>query len=167
MFAFRTRAAVLLAGAGVLLPAAAVSQQQIPLSSRALKPMPVAETRLLMEGIAQANFNGLEKLLKGKPEDNEAWSFARGQALLIAETGNLLLMRPPKNEGQDAWSKNAVELRDAATRLARSTADRDLNGSRTRLMEVANVCNKCHQSFGVKTRLSPFPPEKKPMAAPP
>ncbi len=165
MVTFRTRVAAFLAGVGVFLPAAAVSQQQIPLSSRALKP--VAETRLLMEGIAMANFSGLEKMLKGKPEDDEAWTFARGQALLIAETGNLLLLRPPKNNGQEVWNKSAIELREAASRLARSAADRDLNGSRSRLMEVANVCNKCHQSFGVKTRLSPFPPEKKPAAAPP
>src|SRR5207247_369538 len=63
----------------------------------------VAETKLLMEGLNQANFRGLENLLKQKPADLEAWTFARGQALLIAETGNLLLLRPPRNQGQAAW----------------------------------------------------------------
>ena len=115
-----------------------------------------AETKLLMEGIAHSNYKGLEKMLKAKPEDTEAWTFARGQALLVAETGNLLLLRPPKNQGQDAWNKNAAEMREAATRLARSAAERDLNTSRARLIEVANACNRCHQSFRVSVRLTPF-----------
>ena len=45
-----------------------------------------------MEGVAVANFRGLERLLKEKPNSTEAWTYARGQALLIAETGNLLLI---------------------------------------------------------------------------
>src|SRR5262249_47946383 len=58
----------------------------------------VAETRLLMEGMAQPNLRGLDRLLsKEKPGGDEAWKFARGQALLLAETGNLLMLRPPRN----------------------------------------------------------------------
>src|SRR5947208_10569444 len=71
----------------------------------------VAETRLLMEGLANANYQGLEKLLKGKPADADTWAFARGQALLIAETGNLLLLRPPRNQGRDVWMRRATDLR--------------------------------------------------------
>ena len=81
----------------------------------------VAETKLLMVGLAQANYRGLEGLLKKEPPDAEAWAFARGQALLVAETGNLLLLRPPRTpEGQDTWFRQATDLRDAASSLARS-----------------------------------------------
>ena len=60
----------------------------------------VAETKLLMEGLAQANYRGLESLLKQKPGDDATWAFARGrERLLIAETGNLLLLRPPRRQG--------------------------------------------------------------------
>ena len=85
---------------------------------------PIAETRLLMEGLAQSNFQGLERLLRDKPADVETWTFARGQALLIAETGNLLMLRPPRNTGQTAWLERANELRSAAARLARTLARR-------------------------------------------
>src|SRR5213080_3460763 len=54
----------------------------------------LAETRLLMEGMAHSNYRSLQRLLKEKPADNETWVFVRGQALLLAETGNLLLLRP-------------------------------------------------------------------------
>src|SRR4051794_33113135 len=53
---------------------------------------PVAETRLLMEGLAHANFRGIERILKEKPAEAQAWTFVRGQALLIAETANLLML---------------------------------------------------------------------------
>jgi len=116
----------------------------------------VAETKLLMEGLLQPNFRGLEGLLKEKPPSDEAWGFARGQALLIAETGNLLLLRPPHNQGRDTWQQRAMDLRSAATNLARTVAARDFERSRANMVIVANVCNRCHQSFKVATRLTPF-----------
>jgi len=124
---------------------------------------PVAETRLLMEGLNQSNFRGLERLLKQKPADAETWTFARGQALLIGETGNLLMLRPPKNKGQDAWMKSATELRDTATELARAAGNRDYERSRAGLTAVANACNRCHQTFRVPVQLVPFadPAERK------
>ena len=117
--------------------------------------VPVAETKLLMEGIAQVNFQGLEKNLKNADIDAEGWTFARGQALLVAECGNLLMLRPPKNSGQDAWMRTASELRDNASSLSRVLATRDLARSRSGLNQLATTCNKCHQSFRVQTRLTP------------
>jgi hypothetical protein len=118
---------------------------------------PVAETRLLMEGLASPNLRGLGKLLTDKPTDTEAWAFARGQALLVAETGNLLLMRPPRGRAeQELWMKHASELRAAAADLARAAAARDYAKSRVGLAASANSCNRCHQSFGVAERVDPF-----------
>ncbi len=72
----------------------------------------VAETKLLMEGLAHPNYRALEKHLEGKgPPDGDTWTFARGQALLIAETGNLLLLRPPRNDGRDTWMRRAMDMR--------------------------------------------------------
>jgi hypothetical protein len=120
------------------------------------KLVPIAETRLLMEGLALANFRGLEKILKEKPGDKEVWSFARGQALLIAEAGNLLMIRPPHNKGEKAWLDRAERLRTAASRLARTLANRDFTASRKGLAEVAGRCNACHQSFRAPVKIVPF-----------
>jgi cytochrome c556 len=135
-----------------LVVAAPASSQ---LRRRAPKQEAVAETRLLMEGLNQANYRGLERLLRDKPGDVEAWTFARGQALLIAETGNLLMLRPPKR-GQDAWMDYAAELREAASTLARSAAKRDYERSRNAFRDLAGTCNRCHQAFRVNVRLDPF-----------
>jgi hypothetical protein len=115
----------------------------------------VAETGLLMEGLALANHRGLEKNLKDKPGDAETWAFVRGQALLIAETGNLLLIRPPRNDGQDAWFRHATELRETAAALAKYAGSRDYDRCRVALLNVSGACNRCHQTFRVPVRLGP------------
>jgi hypothetical protein len=117
---------------------------------------PVAETKLLMEGLLQANVRGLEKNLRQPPADAETWTFVRGQALLIAETGNLLMLRPPKAGGQDAWMAAASELREKATALAKVAAVRDADKGRRGLVDLAGTCNRCHQTFQVGVKVAPF-----------
>ena len=153
-----SRAGILLVLAAALLVTSHAAPQTQPRSKAPARPKlePVAETRLLMEGLNQANFRGLERLLKEKPADAESWTFARGQALLIAENGNLLLLRPPRKEGRDTWLERCADLREFATRLARFTANRDYEGSRSALVQVANACNRCHDTFRVGVRLTPF-----------
>jgi hypothetical protein len=52
--------------------------------------------------------------------------------------------------------ERAMELRHAAAQLARATADRDLERSRSGLTEVANACNRCHTAFKVPVKITPF-----------
>jgi hypothetical protein len=117
---------------------------------------PVAETRLLMEGLLKANVRGMEKNLAQPPADAETWTFVRGQALLVAETGNLLMIRPPKAGGQDAWMASAADLRDKGTAIARSAAARDIDRCRKGLSDLAATCNRCHQTFQVNVKVAPF-----------
>lgn len=128
---------------------------RVPAPSTTPELEPVAETKLLMEGLAQPNFRGVQKLLKQEPADDAAWVFLRGQALLLAETGNLLMLRPPNNAGESLWQERAGELRVTATRLAKAAGSRDYVRSRVALAELSNACNRCHQSFRVTTRVSP------------
>jgi hypothetical protein len=116
----------------------------------------LAETKLLMEGLAQSNYRAVEKHLQGKgPPDGDTWMFARGQALLIAETGNLLLLRPPRNDGRDTWMRRAMDMREAAGELARHLGARDLPRSRAALLTLTSKCNRCHQTFRVPARIGP------------
>jgi hypothetical protein len=106
-----------------------------------------------MEGLAQPNFKGLQRLLDKQPPNADGWAFARGQALLIAETANLLMLRPPQSEGRDVWMERAADVRATATRLARSTASRDYAQARLTFNTLAAMCNRCHQTFRVPTRV--------------
>jgi hypothetical protein len=154
----RPRTFLLAALAVPLLFATPASPQLLPRNrpQPGPKPEPVAETKLLMEGLLQANVRGLEKNLGQPPTDQETWTFVRGQALLIAETGNLLMLRPPKTEGQDAWLAAAAELREKGTVIARAAATRDADRARRGVVDLANTCNRCHQVFRVKAQVTPF-----------
>ena len=117
---------------------------------------PVADTRLIMEGLAHANFRGLEKILSKQPEEDQAWKFARGQALLIAETANLLMLRPPKKEGQPAWFEKAMDLRKQSAQLAQIVSGKNLERSRAGLQKLADSCNRCHQTFRIPVEIDAF-----------
>lgn len=124
---------------------------------------PIAETRLLMEGLAHANFRGIERNLQKTPIDDQSWVFARGQALLIAETANLLMLRPPKTPtGQPAWFEHAMDLRSQAAILSQQLSKKDAEASKAALQRVANSCNRCHQSFRVQVDITPFVPPEPP-----
>jgi hypothetical protein len=148
---------VLLGGLAALLALAAPAAPQV---KTRLPPRlePVAEVRLLMQGINLANFRGLERQLRQQPAGDDTWAILRGQALLVAETGNLLLLRPPRNAGESTWQEQAAELRTVATNLARAAAARDYERSRAGLSQLAHVCNRCHQTFRIGARLVPFAP---------
>jgi hypothetical protein len=154
----RNRTLLFAALAAPLLFAAPATPQLLPRNRPAPgpKPEPVAETKLLMEGLLQANTRGLEKNLRQPPTDQETWTFVRGQALLIAETGNLLMLRPPRSGGEDTWLASSAELREKATSLARAAAARDAERARRGLVDLAATCNRCHQTFRVKEKVTPF-----------
>ncbi len=116
----------------------------------------LAETRLLMEGLANSNYRGLERLLKKEPADNDSWVFVRGQALITAETGNLLLLRPPRDKAaRDKWMKLAMEMRAQAGNLARQAAARDYARAKVGLDSLTTSCNNCHKTFRVPVRVGP------------
>ena len=131
------------------------------------KMEPVAETRLLMQGINLPNFQGIEKLLSEKPTEADAWKFMRGQALLIAENGNLLMLRPPHNAGEALWQEKAAAMRTQATRLANVIAEGDFTRSRAGLIDLASACNDCHSNFRVAARVLPFSGQAEPRRARP
>lgn len=169
MLAGSLRPRWLLAVAALLLGAGVAVTQTLPGARVTPKLEPIAETKLLMEGLAHTNFRGIERLLRERPQDVQAWTFARGQALLLAETANLLMLRPPRNQGQPVWFERATELRKAAVALAQTVSTEDFARSRAALVNVANACNRCHQSFRVQVEIAPFqapPPSPKTNLAP-
>ncbi len=153
---------VALLSAGIMMTGLAAQPRRLPeqLPPPVERVVPkfeaVAETSLLMEGLAQPNYRALEKHLQGRgPADADTWMFARGQALLIAETGNLLLLRPPRGEGRDVWMRRAMDLRQSAGTLARQLGSRDLQHSRNAFADLTIKCNSCHQTFRVPKRIGP------------
>ncbi len=159
----KTTSATLVIFAVFILAAGAASQNQPQSGKFAPKLEPIADTKLLMEGLLHPNFRGLGRLLNQKDLDAQGWAFARGQALLIAEGANLLMLRPPKKEGQQAWFERSMELRSLASQLAQVMSRKEQERGRSGLQTLASSCNRCHQTFRVQVQVTPFeaePPAK-------
>jgi hypothetical protein len=150
----RTSLAASLLLFGAFVPSSGQNPQPPKLTP---KLEPIAETRLLMEGLAHANFRGLERNLLKDPIDDQAWTFARGQALLIAETANLLMLRPPQTPAsQPIWFGHAMDLRSQAMSLGQVLSKKDLARSKAGMQQLANSCNRCHTGFRVNVDIVPF-----------
>jgi hypothetical protein len=157
---------VLLALGICALTAWPLASQNPPAESKFTPKLePIAETKLLMEGLIHANYRGLERILNQRAPDAQGWTFARGQALLIAEGANLLMLRPPKNQGQQAWFERSMELRSLASQLAQIVARKDLDRSRMSLQTLTNSCNRCHQTFRVPVQIAPRDEDASPRKA--
>ena len=149
--------ALLLAGSCLCVLAGTVASQQTKKTDAAPRLEAIADTKLLMVGLAKSNMDGLGKTLKDRPADAEAWGYVRGQGLLIAETGNLLLMRPPKTrQAQDSWMIFSVSLREAGVKVAKAAAAKDYPAARAAVASMSNVCNHCHEAFRVTERVVPL-----------
>jgi hypothetical protein len=157
---FIFRASALVALAGLLLAASGEAQgpprPSAPAPAKFTPKFEVfAETKLLMEGLAISNYRSLHRLLKDRPRDNDTWTFARGQALLVAETGNLLLLRPPRNSGRDTWMKLAMDMRSKAATVARQAGLRDHERVTEALTALTASCNRCHKTFRIPVTVGP------------
>jgi hypothetical protein len=154
---------LILGAVGLMLLSGPFSWSQGPANPKQPPRLePIAETKLIMEGFTKPNYDGLTKTLAKKPTEQEAWVFARGQALLVAESANLLMIRPPRTKGQqDTWMQRSMEMRSAAKELGTVIAAKDYPTTQAALAKLANQCNRCHADFNIKMRVEPLPGEDK------
>jgi len=68
------------------------------------------------------------------------------QALMLAESGNLLMMKDrAKNQGE--WMKDARALVDAGLAAAKATRARDMQAVLALNEPIVNSCVTCHRKF--------------------
>jgi hypothetical protein len=108
--------------------------------------VPLADVRVLMDGINWPNFVALQQELKRRPRDERGWLSVHDHALLIAENGNLLLLRPPAKKA-GGWTDHAMALRSGAARLAQAAGDRNPERCRLGLLELVRTCDRCHDTY--------------------
>jgi hypothetical protein len=110
-------------------------------------PVPV-DTSMhdFMEGVFQGPYRRLKPAIAAEPKDNAGWKVVRSEALILAEGGNLLLLRKPEKEG-DKWAAMSVAVRDAGAELVQAARMKDFAGSRKAYEKMIDRCNACHQHF--------------------
>jgi len=99
-----------------------------------------------MEYVFQPTFKRLKPVMAAAPADNAGWKTIKADALILAEGGNLLLIRQPKEDAAD-WLKHSVQVRDFGGELYRAAKAKDYNSARKHYASMVQNCNACHQQF--------------------
>lgn len=99
-----------------------------------------------MEYVFQPTFNRLKPVMAAAPADNPGWKAIKADALILAEGGNLLLIRQPEEDTAD-WVKHSRQVRDFGGQLYRAAKAKDYTNARKHYEAMVQNCNACHEQF--------------------
>ena len=139
----RKSAIVLLAGAAL---AQALPAQQQPVSDSVGSPRPVGTMSELMVHLIYPTSNAIFYILTRTPTTTAEWGALEGQALMVAESANLLMM-PSRARGREQWMMDAQLLLDVGEAALRAAQDRDVEALSELNEQLYQSCITCHQHF--------------------
>lgn len=134
--------AALVAGSGDPTPARGAEKAD---PKTEIVPVPV-NMHDFMEGVFQGPYRRLKTAMAAEPKDNAGWKAVRGDALILAEGGNLLLTRKPEKDAAE-WSKYSAASRDAGADLVKAAKAKDFPAAKKAYEAMLGHCNACHKKF--------------------
>ncbi len=123
----------------VLLAAAAALAQQSA-------PKPVASVTQLMQAMVIPASNALFDVARNAPQGEQEWTAVENQAVILAESGNLLMIGDRARDS-DTWmstSRILVEAGAAALRAAEARDSRTIADVGNRIIEACETCHEEH-----------------------
>ena len=136
----RTAARLFLGSVALLLASAAMTQQP--------SVKPVASVTQLMRAMVIPASNALFNVAGEAPEADSDWDAVENNAVILAESGNLLLVG---NRAKDqVWTKTSLAMVDAGAAALKAARDVDA------IIEVGNqivdACETCHDTHWDRSR---------------
>lgn len=151
----RFRSAFFLAGVAFATVSGALLLQRPFLSptsaaepaAEAPKPEPVeSDMHEFMEYQFQPVYLRLKQALAQAPADRAGWKGVKSDSLILAEGGNLLLLREPKADAAE-WAEYSVETRQHGGELYKAAKASDYANARKHYEAMLVSCNACHTKF--------------------
>jgi len=105
-----------------------------------------ADMHEFMEYAFEPFFHELKESMAEAPADKKSWVPVKAHSLILAEAGNLLMLRGP-DENKAEWNQLAKELRDQGKLLYAAAKKRDYDSSRKQYEAFVTKCNACHEKF--------------------
>ena len=107
---------------------------------------PVATVSQIMSAITLPYSDALVYIQRNPPKNDRDWETLEMQALMLAESGNLLMMKDrAKNQGE--WMKDARALVDAGLAAVKATRAKDIEAVLALNEQIVNSCVTCHRKF--------------------
>lgn len=88
----------------------------------------------------------LLSIARGGPKDDKEWMAAQRNAVLLGESGNVLMMRGRARD-QGEWIKDARMLVDAGAAAYRAARARDTNALAAVETSINGSCASCHKQY--------------------
>lgn len=125
-------------------------------ASEKIAPQPVEDDmHEFMEYLFQPTYKRLKAVMAAEPADNAAWKAIKADSLILAEGGNLLLIRAPKDNA-GSWNQHSAAVRDHGGQFYRAAQQKDFAKATGSYKTMLTHCNACHQEFAEgKYQLTP------------
>lgn len=129
------------------------SQGSGNVSAALIPTVPADEPRIVedsmhefMEYVFQPTYRRLKASMANEPADSKAWKPIKSDALILAESCNLLFMRKPDEDASD-WAKHAAASRDDGAKLYKAARAKEFGAATDAWKNMLNNCNACHRQF--------------------
>ena len=134
----------------LVLVGALVLQTALRAQAPSDAPQPIATMKQLMVDVIYPASNSVLLLVnRGGPGDDKEWTEARRSALILAESGNLLMMR----NRSAGWTADARLLTDAGAAAYKAADAKDTKALAAAADRFDTSCTTCHKH----SRPSVFP----------
>lgn len=107
---------------------------------------PVGSMSQLMVGIIYPTSDALFYIERSPPKTEVEWNGIRNQALMLAESGNLLMM-PGRARDQGNWIKDSKMMIDAARDAYKAAVAKDMDGILAQSDRLIASCITCHKQY--------------------
>ena len=104
---------------------------------------PVATMKQLMLDVIYPASNSVLLAINRDPADEKEWADVRRGALMLAESGNLLIMR----NRAAAWVADAKMLMDAGAAAYKAAEAKDPRALATVADRIDTSCTTCHKQY--------------------
>ena len=110
--------------------------------------VPVASVAEIMQALVVPSSNLLFNVGLEPPADDEGWKGVENNAIVLAESGNLLML-PERAEGREGWIEAARQMAEAGRASLEAARARDTDELIVLGDRILETCSTCHDEYWI------------------
>jgi len=130
----------------LILVLATVSSLAVGSTAQEHTIVAVATVKQLCEGVITASSDAIFNVGREIPSNDDEWRVVHDSALLLAESGNLLMLGNRARD-RDQWMAMAQELVESGVTAVEAAEGRDVDALFKAGDQIVVVCEKCHEPY--------------------
>lgn len=141
----KTFALVFLAGAAVMAQTASPAAPKQPASERPPTRNVGSMSDLMVKIIYPAS-DALFYIESRTPKTEAEWTTLEGQALMVAESANLLML-PGRARDQTQWMADSILMLEAGAAAVKAAKAKDVEAIAALSDQLMESCTSCHKNY--------------------